>query len=715
MVEAHQFDGTSGTWVKVGEVVDAVGQKRKQIYNGKEYDYVFDVDIGDGVNLKLPYNASENPYAAAQDFIHRNELSQDFLDQIANFITQNAGNVTLEPQSTANADPYTGGNRYVPGSSKVYSSFKALNYEAVHSKILSLNGALAFGNLTEEELKALKAGVSSLEKGFSLSDQSLRVILKIAFEWPIQSRFPGLDLLRVTVLNMPPLLQTEFTSFFEGLAACASAPNDTNVTLFFKLPNIDPEAGYRALIAFGTLLCIGGSVKEAAGLMNASQAVKELKLPADSKTVAVTSELRERKKAATEPPVNGRDGKREKASDGGCLSTLLLIVGLIITTLAVSFVTTESLTFGYKVPNLNKLLPVRSAPETDGMKKEETPKAEGPAPSSKKRKELVLTTEELAQYDGSDPDKPIYLAIKYLGSTGKVYDVSAGPKYYGKGGGYSFFSGKDAARAYITGCFQTHLVPDLRGLTPEEIASLSQWSDFYEKHDKYFYVGKVVHKELTDDDPIPEPCNLASYGSGLSGGLGRTTSTLSVRVMESFGTIAESRLEALTELSSFLHLNNSSTGSHKAAVANASLEHDRAQSELQRYRRMLTVVKKKRRWVSSELERTNRILADAETSDVNAIEQLHRNVAILQEKGAEYAERCSELENLRGEQDFGGLLKLKETVRVLAEEVAAKDLTLSAYEGVPSDITLARLKIKERKAELAALIQKRQDLLETML
>jgi phospholipase A-2-activating protein len=43
----------------VGEVVDAVGSSRKQLYQGKEYDYVFDVDIKDGVPpLKLPYNAS---------------------------------------------------------------------------------------------------------------------------------------------------------------------------------------------------------------------------------------------------------------------------------------------------------------------------------------------------------------------------------------------------------------------------------------------------------------------------------------------------------------------------------------------------------------------------------------------------------------------------------------------------------------------------------
>jgi predicted heme/steroid binding protein len=75
------------------------------------------------------------------------------------------------------------------------------------------------------------------------------------------------------------------------------------------------------------------------------------------------------------------------------------------------------------------------------------------------REGLVFTPEELSQYDGTDPSKPIYIALK-----GRVYDVSAGPGYYGKEGSYSYFSGKDASRAYITGCWDTDLIPDLRGL-----------------------------------------------------------------------------------------------------------------------------------------------------------------------------------------------------------------------------------------------------------
>lgn len=35
---------------------------------------------------------------------------------------------------------------------------------------------------------------------------------------------------------------------------------------------------------------------------------------------------------------------------------------------------------------------------------------------------------------------------------------------YGPGGSYHFFAGRDAARAFVTGCFQEDLTPDLRGV-----------------------------------------------------------------------------------------------------------------------------------------------------------------------------------------------------------------------------------------------------------
>ena len=72
---------------------------------------------------------------------------------------------------------------------------------------------------------------------------------------------------------------------------------------------------------------------------------------------------------------------------------------------------------------------------------------------------MHLTDAELLQYDGSDSSKPIYLALN-----GTIYDVSASPRTYGPGGSYHFFAGRDAARAFLTGCFAEDAVPDLRGV-----------------------------------------------------------------------------------------------------------------------------------------------------------------------------------------------------------------------------------------------------------
>jgi hypothetical protein len=56
-----------------------------------------------------------------------------------------------------------------------------------------------------------------------------------------------------------------------------------------------------------------------------------------------------------------------------------------------------------------------------------------------------------------------------VNGSGDVYDVSANRRVYGPGGGYSFFTGKDAARAFVTGCFKEDLTHDIRGLDPQQL------------------------------------------------------------------------------------------------------------------------------------------------------------------------------------------------------------------------------------------------------
>ena len=76
----------------------------------QDYDYVFNVEIyEDKPPLKLPYNIGEDPWVAAHNFLENNNISQMFLDQVANFIQQQVGGVTLgaAPESTV-SDPFTG-------------------------------------------------------------------------------------------------------------------------------------------------------------------------------------------------------------------------------------------------------------------------------------------------------------------------------------------------------------------------------------------------------------------------------------------------------------------------------------------------------------------------------------------------------------------------------------------------------------------------------
>lgn len=118
-----------------------------------------------------------------------------------------------------------------------------------------------------------------------------------------------------------------------------------------------------------------------------------------------------------------------------------------------------------------------------------------------------FTLKELSGYDGSNPALPIYLAVN-----GSVYDVSASPQIYGIGGPYHCFSGRDGARAFVTGCFhkEDEFTYDLRGIDSSEAeADIKSWQKFFASHGKYFYVGTVDHPLLTGDPP--KPCKGAKF------------------------------------------------------------------------------------------------------------------------------------------------------------------------------------------------------------
>lgn len=158
------------------------------------------------------------------------------------------------------------------------------------------------------------------------------------------------------------------------------------------------------------------------------------------------------------------------------LDVVRMLVGIILLNVCVSWWFTGTVTYKYK----GKLI----QPHFWRYKLMGTP--------------VLLTDSEMASYDGSDPSKPIYIAIN-----GTVWDVSSNPRTYGPGGSYSVFSGKDCARAFATNCLN-HLTHDIRDIKSDERRRLQGWEDWFD--DKYFRVGEVIHEELTGEPLSRENC-----------------------------------------------------------------------------------------------------------------------------------------------------------------------------------------------------------------
>ncbi|KIV78605.1 hypothetical protein, variant 1 [Exophiala sideris] len=116
-------------------------------------------------------------------------------------------------------------------------------------------------------------------------------------------------------------------------------------------------------------------------------------------------------------------------------------------------------------------------------------------------KDEEITLEELSQCDGTNPDKPTYVAIK-----GTVFDVSKNTAY-GEKGSYrgahrpvlsslletdnpTVFAGKDPSRALALSSLKPEdCVPEWDDLDDKYKTVLDEWYSFFSK--RYNIVGKV--------------------------------------------------------------------------------------------------------------------------------------------------------------------------------------------------------------------------------
>lgn len=97
----------------------------------------------------------------------------------------------------------------------------------------------------------------------------------------------------------------------------------------------------------------------------------------------------------------------------------------------------------------------------------------------------IVTEKELSSKDGEN-DSEIWLSM-----LGKVYDVTKGIEFYGKGAGYGGLAAKDASVGFVTGVFtieESKKIPS-EVLEDTQYTGLHDWTTFYEDEEKYSFVG----------------------------------------------------------------------------------------------------------------------------------------------------------------------------------------------------------------------------------
>ncbi|KAF7712342.1 Cytochrome b5 domain-containing protein [Penicillium ucsense] len=104
----------------------------------------------------------------------------------------------------------------------------------------------------------------------------------------------------------------------------------------------------------------------------------------------------------------------------------------------------------------------------------------------------IYTPKTLREFNGED-GKPVFLAVR-----GRVFDVSPGRNFYGPGGPYENFAGRDASRGLAHQSFDEDMLTkdlsgpldDLKDLDEDQLENLQSWEEKF--LEKYLVVGKLV-------------------------------------------------------------------------------------------------------------------------------------------------------------------------------------------------------------------------------
>ncbi|OWZ06602.1 PhosphoLipase A2 [Phytophthora megakarya] len=251
---ACQWSAPSRTWIDIGEVT---GTGNGGVVDGEAYDMVIPVEIdlpGGLKKLEIGYNQGQNPFSVAQEFIDKHMLDQAYLREIADYITQHAGeyrppvlgnddSVNSAASGTVSNEPSatTLRYKYIPVVIWIHT-FETTKISKLMTTLRQFNDKMKEAqvcceSLVDSQLIALDQIVHIVQDtafyhSSTFAPPGIIILRSVLNNWPAKYVFPSLDLLRLVLIHP------------QGPAALSEAGLDTLVTEVINLGlQVDPTEG----------------------------------------------------------------------------------------------------------------------------------------------------------------------------------------------------------------------------------------------------------------------------------------------------------------------------------------------------------------------------------------------------------------------------------------------------------------------------------------
>jgi len=189
--KAYIWKIASQQWELLGKVIT---ESPKNVRNLERTDYVFDIDVQDGVPpLKLTFRSGQDPASVAEEWLQTNMLPFSYKEKIIEFLLQNVQekDISFGKKESEILQPLQKTAAYIPTLSHVY--FDKINFEGILAKLTE------FG-LNEEKKGILKGSSIWSSDVENKENAQVHAVITELLSMRVEYLFPTFDLIRKAIL-----------------------------------------------------------------------------------------------------------------------------------------------------------------------------------------------------------------------------------------------------------------------------------------------------------------------------------------------------------------------------------------------------------------------------------------------------------------------------------------------------------------------------------